>query len=406
MAEKRKDSRGRILRTGESQRPDGRYSYIYTDIDGKRKMVYSWTLTATDRTPVGKKKGASLREKEQEIEKCLMNGFIAQSSITVAQVAHDYVIKYKSHIKKSSRKNFDKCFRILDVNPIGKKNITSVGRKEAKDFIYWIMTVESGYSAAVRVKNLLCAAYEQAIDDEVVSKNPFSFRMFDRPAPAKKRDAIPDEIVSLFTEFTDRPMYSRTHDIFIILLETGLRISELLGLRTDDINLEAKTLSVNHQLLYNVIRKDGEDVLYVETPKSNAGNRTLFLSDKAVEAFRSRLKKREELLDRIETQPVIDGYTNFIFLCYTGSVAKDTSVRISMRHAVRACEEKTGVKMPEITPHIIRHTFCTRLINGGLNPKSVQYLMGHSDVNMTLNVYSHINQSAAIEEMKQALAQM
>ena len=69
MSEKRRDNRNRILRSGESQRKDGRYAYKYTDTFGKVQFVYAWKLVPTDKTPAGKRDDISLREKEKEIQK-------------------------------------------------------------------------------------------------------------------------------------------------------------------------------------------------------------------------------------------------------------------------------------------------------------------------------------------------
>ena len=77
MSEKRRDSKGRILRTGESQRPDGRYTYKYMDTAGKPKFVYSWKLEPGDRLPKGKKDSLSLREKERQIKRDLEDGILS-----------------------------------------------------------------------------------------------------------------------------------------------------------------------------------------------------------------------------------------------------------------------------------------------------------------------------------------
>ncbi len=76
MSEKRRDNKNRILRNGESQRPDGRYQFKYNDNDGKVRFVYSWRLDKNDRAPAGKKRDISLREKEKQIEQDLFNGIV------------------------------------------------------------------------------------------------------------------------------------------------------------------------------------------------------------------------------------------------------------------------------------------------------------------------------------------
>lgn len=72
MSEKRRDNKGRILKTGESQRKDGRYLYKYTDSFGEPQFVYSWKLVATDRVPAGKRDCISLRRKSQSYRKTFM----------------------------------------------------------------------------------------------------------------------------------------------------------------------------------------------------------------------------------------------------------------------------------------------------------------------------------------------
>lgn len=74
MSEKRRDNKGRILRTGESQRKDGRYAYKYIDALGKPQFVYSWKLVATDKTPAGKRELPALRDKIKEISRDLEDG--------------------------------------------------------------------------------------------------------------------------------------------------------------------------------------------------------------------------------------------------------------------------------------------------------------------------------------------
>ena len=72
--EKRKDNKGRTLKGGESQRSDGRYQYQYIGLDKKRHTIYSWSLLPSDKIPIGKKADKSLREKEKEIQKSLLEG--------------------------------------------------------------------------------------------------------------------------------------------------------------------------------------------------------------------------------------------------------------------------------------------------------------------------------------------
>lgn len=409
MSEKRKDKKGRILKTGESQQGNGRYIYQYKDANGKRRMVYSWTLNATDKPPDGKKKGESLREKEKAIEKQLLDGQITYSNVTVSSLTHEYVNTYKPSIKLSTKNNYLTYFSVIDSSQLGKKKITSISRKEAKKFIYGLIDSGMGFYVVLAVKNLLNSAYSQAIDDEVVSKNPFDFKLV-KPTNMsfQQRDAISKLNEKEFLDFTSSgKRYRKIHHISIILLETGLRIGELLGLTLNDVDLEKGVIRVTHQLQYNAYKSTSNVRFYIETPKTRAGTRTIPLNEKAKNSINKILSEREVLLkdlsDRGLSEPVIDGYTNFLFISRNGQPAYPVSVRDSMRRARIAYEKKTGKSLPPITPHILRHTFCSRMINGGMNPKSVQYIMGHNNIGMTLDIYSHINAEIAISEMNKII---
>ena len=102
MSEKRRDNKGRILQTGESQRQDGRYCFKYVDNCGKPQFIYSWKLVPTDRTPKGKRDDISLREKEKEIQRDHEDGIDTSGrKMTVIQLYEKY-IRTHGNIKNSS----------------------------------------------------------------------------------------------------------------------------------------------------------------------------------------------------------------------------------------------------------------------------------------------------------------
>ncbi len=68
-------------------------------------------------------------------------------------------------------------------------------------------------------------------------------------------------------------------------------------------------------------------------------------------------------------------------------------------HAVHRYNEIYRVRMPNITPHVCRHTYCSNMARSGMNPKTLQYLMGHSDIGVTMNTYTHLGLDDAQNEM-------
>lgn len=124
------------------------------------------------------------------------------------------------------------------------------------------------------------------------------------------------------------------------------------------------------------------------------------MSEKVLEALQRVLNKRKY------AQPVIlEGYTKFLFLNRNGLPKVAVNYESMFRGLVRKYNKTQKVALPKVmTPHTLRHTFCTTLANAGMNPKALQYIMGHSNINMTLNYYAHTTSETSITEMKRLIA--
>ena len=246
-------------------------------------------------------------------------------------------------------------------------------------------------------KRSLKAAFYTAIQDDCIRKNPFDFQL----NTVLEDDTEPKEPLSptqeaAFLSFVQHDkVYQKYYDEIIILLGTGLRISELCGLTEADIDLDKQLINVDHQLL-----KIADVGYYVETPKTKSGNRVIPMSEKVLEAFQRVLNKRKY------AQPVIlEGYTKFLFLNRNGLPKVAVNYESMFRGLVRKYNKTQKVALPKVmTPHTLRHTFCTTLANAGMNPKALQYIMGHSNINMTLNYYAHTTSETSITEMKRLIA--
>ena len=128
MAEKRRDSKGRILRTGESQRKDGRYAYKYTDSTGKPQFVYAWKLVATDKTPAGKRDDISLREKEKEINRDIADGIdTVGKKMTVCQL-YAKQNSQRADVKRGTKKQREYLMGLLRDDPLGSKSIRPLAK--------------------------------------------------------------------------------------------------------------------------------------------------------------------------------------------------------------------------------------------------------------------------------------
>ena len=391
--EKRRDSKGRLLKSGESQRPDGRYAYKYMDTFGNPKFVYSWKLVPTDKIPAGKRPDLSLREKIKQIQKDLDDGIdTIGKKMTVCQLYAKY-IRQRGNVKRGTKKSRQQLMKLLSDDKLGAASIDSVRLSDAKEWALRMQEQGVAYNTICNSKRSLKAIFYMAIQDDCIRKNPFDFQINEviNDDTEPKVPLTPAQEKELLDFVQGDPVYSKYYDEVLILLETGLRISELCGLTETDLNFEQRFINVDHQLL-----RSTEDGYYIETPKTDSGFRQVPMSAAAYEAFQRVVKNR-----RGGKAIEVDGYKDFLFLNRDGlpkvAVNYDAMFKCLSRKFNKCHQEPLP---PVMTPHTMRHTFCTRMANAGMNPKALQYIMGHANIVMTLNYYAHATFHSAQAEME------
>jgi len=393
--EKRRDSKGRILYTGESQRKDGRYAYKYTDRFGRPQFVYSWKLVATDRLPKGRRACVPLREKEEEIKKDLADGIDTRGGKMTLVELYEKQNASRPNVKKSTEKGRNTLKRILEGDALGTKSIDAIKPSDAKE---WAVRMKDGgysYKTVSNYKRSLKASFYTAIRDDCVRKNPFDFRLGDVIGDdTVQREALTEEEERKFLSFVEADKrYSRHYDAVVILLNTGLRISELCGLTANDLDFEKRLITIDHQLL-----KDSDRGYYIDTPKTKNSFRQIPMNSQAFQAFQRLMERKENT-----QQPTVDGYSGFLFLNSNGQPMHGAYYATVFKRIVEKYNKSHEDRLPHITPHILRHTFCTRLADRGMNPKNLQSLMGHSSITLTMNLYAHSSIEGIQSEMERLM---
>lgn len=395
MSERRRDNKGRILRTGESQRKDGRYTFKFIDAQGQPRFLYSWKLVATDRVPKGKRECVALRDKEKEVQRDLEDGIDTMGKrMTVCQLYERYN-RSKANVRPSTEQGRDHLMRVLREDELGSRRIESVKPTDAKAWALRMRRKGYAYTTINNHKRSLKAAFYSAIQDDLIRKNPFDFKLSDviENDTKSKVPLSPAQEEAFLSFLRTDAVYSRYYDEVVILLGTGLRISELCGLTEADIDLEARSIRVDHQLL--VARGGG---YYIDAPKTRSGERAVYMSQKVYEAF-------QRVLMRNRSNAVVDGRSGFLFLSKRGSLMSGSKYDNLFHRMVNKYGKGNRVALPDVmTPHTLRHTFCTNMANRGMNPKTLQYVMGHSDIKMTLGYYAHVTSESALDEMRRIAA--
>ena len=177
MKEKRRDSKGRILHTGESQRTDGKYLYKYVDAFGNTKYVYAWRLTPTDPTPKEKREKPSLRELEQQIRRDIEDGIDSTGKkMTLCQLYAKQNLQ-RANVKKSTQKQREQLMRLLKEDKLGARSIDAIKPSDAKEWALRMKDKGFSYNTINNHKRSLKASFYIAIQDDCVRKNPFDFKL-------------------------------------------------------------------------------------------------------------------------------------------------------------------------------------------------------------------------------------
>ncbi len=275
MAEQRKDNKGRLLHTGESQMPDGRYRYQYTDTFGDRRAVYSWRLQRHDRIVPGKKMELSLREKEQQIQADLFDQIIpAGAGMKVIDLVEKYV-SLKTNVGESTKASYRTVIALLKKDSFGKRRIDKVKLSDAKA---WLVSLQNPFNF-----ELMSVVYDDSI----------------------KREALSYEDERKFMKFVKEDAYfAKYYDAIYILFHTRLRISEFVGSTIRDIDFKAMSIHVDHQL------QRYKKVDPIEEPKTESGVRQVPMTQEVAECFRRTIKQRKQP----KVEPIVDGYSGFLYL--------------------------------------------------------------------------------------------
>ena len=383
MSEKRRDNRNRILHIGESQRPDGRYAYKYKDLNGEVKFVYSWRLDKNDRAPAGKARDVSLREKERQIQQDLFNGLAPKGGdLTVLELVEKY-LSLKVNVRHNTQANYNFVLNILKKEDFGKVRIDKVKQSDAKAWLIKLQKDGRGYSTIHSVRGVVRPAFEMALQDDLIRKNPFQFEL----ATVVVNDSVTREAITRAQERTflnyikNDDCYSKYYDGIYILFHTGLRVSEFCGLTISDIDFKNKRIRVDHQLQ----RTRGMEYI-IEDTKTKNGERFVPMSAEVIACFRRIIANRKKPL----REPMIDGYSGFLFLDKNEMPMVALHWEHHFKHILNKYNSIYKVQLLKITPHVCRHTFCSNMAKSGMNPKTLQYIMGHADISITLDTYAHV----------------
>lgn len=386
---RRKDGKGRVLKDGEYQRPNGSYEYRWRE-NGKRFVIYGRTLE-------------ELRQKEKTVAVEQSRGIRADArTLTVNDIYQNWV-QLKKGLKENTFKNYQYMYEQFVKDDFGKKKIYNLKKSDVRRF-YNQLAEKRGLKVATidNIHTVLHQILDLAVEDEYIRSNPSDhalkeLRQSHRDNSNQQKALTLDEHLLLMRFLSRNTKYHRWWPLVTIMIEGGLRAGEVTALRWEDIDLEEGTISINHTLVY-YNKEKGKMDFAVNTPKTLAGQRVIPMTQNMKQAFLQEKEFRE--FNNIHCQVTIDGYTDFIFLNLVGNVHHHTTINKALKRIIRDCnrwvqkqidegkiDEAEAVFLPDFSCHSLRHTCATRLCEAGTNIKVIQDMLGHADIETTMNIY-------------------
>ena len=387
MANSRKDHKGRKLREGESWRNDGRYSYRYTDIrTGKRQTIYAQDLP-------------ELREKEKQIAKDIDDNILTDNAIkkmTLNTLFERYLATRK--LADSTRVNYTRIWNNQVRDEIGNIKVVQILPSHIKGFYSKLSKVGYAHSTIKNINTMIYPALEMAVDDDIIRKNPCKGCLQEFSNNASERISLTEKEQEIFLEFIKQSnVYSHHYPLIMFMIGTAVRCGEAIGLTWSDVDFKNREVNINHQLRYKKSNKSYG--FYADSPKTDSGVRIIPMT---TDVFKALAEQRKNQMSRgWKTDVEIDGYSDFVFSTKNRNPIMPSAVNSILLNIVNRYNKSNEAKekLPHISAHNLRHTGCTRMAEAGVDQKVLQYIMGHSNISVTMEVYNHVSSERSRKEI-------
>ena len=368
-------------------RQDGRWAASITLEPGKRKTFYGKT-----RKEIQEKLKIALREQQQ-------GTLITTPEQTVKQFLDDWLENsHKQNVRPRSHERYEQIVRLHILPYIGKVQLQKLAPQQLKKL--YADKLKEGLSAitVTAIHNLLHRALDDAVKWDLLARN-----VCDRVSPPRKehREITPlsvEQIHLLLEAARGHPQEA----LFILALHTGMRRGELLGLKWQDISFTEGTLQVRrilNRVPTKMVKEAGQR--YIETePKTKKSRRNIFLTESALDALKQHQSRQLEA--RLKAGAAWEHH-DYVFCTPLGKhLTPGHDALVQLKNLLA----KAG--LPAIRFHDLRHSSASLLLSLGVHPKVVQELLGHTQISMTMDIYSHAlptMQKEAMEKLNRKLQQ-
>ncbi|MDD1403573.1 site-specific integrase [Ligilactobacillus salivarius] len=365
----------------------------------KKGMLWRYQILVGTDTVTGKRKyktkGGFYTKKEaklaaDEVEKKISNPtFLDNENITFGKVYERWIANYKLTVKESTFHVVELRYKSKILPILGDKKINQITTIECQDLInYWYSIPLKYYKILF---NSVTRVFKYAKQLKIITDDPTSSVII--PKASRQFDTLEhsrnyytrDELRK-FLEYAEKHEKYKFYVLFRLLAFSGMRKNEALALTWNDIDFDKSQITINKTLI-------STPKVEVSTPKTKNSNRIIFIDKKTLSILREwRLRQKKELLQK--------GFNalssnQLIFSNKDNGYITPTAIINPMNRIIK------GSNLPHITVHGLRHTYATLAAQGGMSVKQLQTQLGHSKVEITLDVYTSITDEQRKENASQ-----
>lgn len=283
-------------------------------------------------------------------------------------------------------------YKNVEDDILGHMKISDIKKANIIQFYENLKEKGLSYGTVCFFHKLFSAVFNMALDNELVRSNPAKRALEAIGGTHKKKNALTknqQDGFLLYLNRQDRDLYRKV----LFLIETMCRISEFAGLTWEDVDMKNRIITIDHQLQYKSY--DGKKAEYHINPTKNTHTRKIPMTDNVYDIL-CEIRKFYFILKK---DHCIGGKKDFIFLSGSGGLINDSGFNYNLKKAVKKYNDTAEFKIDTISAHILRHTGCTRDAEDGMDIKVLQYILGHSNSQITNNVYNHVNEERAVNEI-------
>lgn len=370
-----KSLKGKELGKGISQRADGMYIARFTNRFGKRQYVTSKTYNEVEK---------GLREAKYEDEKQLN---IAKTNMTLNEWFDVWISICKVDCRDTTKQTYNVQYNRLRED-LGWRRLDSLN----------LVIIQNAFNklksdaSRCHCKAILVDMLNRAMETELISKNvAINVKTdIDKDETKEKRILKSEEIDELYKVSKN----SRMYPIFVVALNTGMRLGEILGLTWDCIDFENNMICVKQTLCY--LPNKGNSIYELHAPKTKAGKRNIPMSKAVKEALIHQKEWRDKVITKFEPRA---GFEDLVFISKTNKPLHESNIRCAIRYLIQKINLEIDPNFVSFTPHCLRHTFATNCIARGMKPKTLQKILGHNSLQMTMDLYCHVLDETIKDEM-------